>query len=259
MSKSDSDLVFGIHAVESLLSVGRVQVKKLSVLDSRNDKRIEAILVIAREQGVPVERSSRKYLDKMVNQIRGAVHQGVIAETESVQLADERELEFRWQSFGANPLCLILDGVMDPRNLGACLRSADAAGVQVVLLPKRRCAPLSAVARKTASGAAESLFLVSVVNLARRMRWLTDQGVQIIGTSGETAEGKPALRWSEADYRGACAIVAGGEGRGMRALTHKHCDQVVAIPMAGGVESLNVSVATGIILYEAVRQRSAGA
>jgi 23S rRNA (guanosine2251-2'-O)-methyltransferase len=256
MSKSDSDFVFGIHAVESLLSAGRVSVKKLSVLDSRNDQRMDELLKLAQQQGVTVERASRKSLDKLVHQVRGAVHQGVVAETESLQLADERELEFRWQSLGANPLILILDSVMDPRNLGACLRSAEAAGVDVVLLPKRRSAPLSAVARKTASGAAESLFLVSVVNLARRMRWLSEQGVQIIGTSGETVDGKPALAWSEADYGGPCAIVSGGEGRGMRALTRKHCDQVVAIPMAGGVESLNVSVATGIILYEAVRQRT---
>ena len=256
MSKSDSDFVFGIHAVDSLLRAGVVHVEKLVVLDSRNDQRMEQLLKVAQEQGIPVERRSRKGLDKMVRQIKGAVHQGVIAETESLQLADERELEFRWESLGAAPLCLILDGVMDPRNLGACLRSAEAAGVNVVLLPKRRCAPLTAVVRKTASGAAESLFLVSVVNLARRMRWLSDQGVQIIGTSGETLEGSPAVSWHEADYRGACAIVAGGEGRGMRALTHKHCDQVVAIPMAGAVESLNVSVATGIILYEAVRQRT---
>jgi len=256
VSKPASDLVFGIHAVESLLSADRVRVEKLLIMDSRKDERIERILGLAQNQGIDVERISRKRLDKMVHQIRGAVHQGVIAETEGVQLADERELEFRWESLGATPLCLILDGVMDPRNLGACLRSAEAAGVDVVLLPKRRCAPLTAVARKTASGAAESLFLVSVVNLARRMRWLSEQGVQIIGTSGETLEGMPAMAWSEVDYRGACAIVAGGEGRGMRALTHKHCDQVVAIPMAGSVESLNVSVATGIILYEAVRQRS---
>ncbi len=256
MSKPDSDLVFGIHAVESLLNAGRVRVKKLAVLDSRNDQRMDELLKLAQQQGVPIERTSRKGLDKLVHQIRGAVHQGVIATTESVQLADERELEFRWQSLGENPLILILDSVMDPRNLGACLRSAEAAGVDAVLLPKRRSAPLSAVARKTASGAADVLFLVSVVNLARRMRWLSDQGVQIIGTSSETVEGKPAMPWSQADYTGPCAIVSGGEGRGMRALTQKHCDRVVAIPMAGGVESLNVSVATGIILYEAVRQRT---
>lgn len=255
MSNNTSDLVFGLHAVESLINEGRVRVQRLFVLDSRQDQKIEHILDLARERKIAVERVSRKNLDKKVQQIRGAVHQGLIAHTESVQLADEKELEFRWSGFGDSPLCLILDGVMDPRNLGACLRSAEAAGVDVVLLPKRRCAPLTAVARKTASGAAESLFLVAVTNLARRMRWLSDQNVQIIGTSGESLEGVPALAWDTPKYTGATALVVGGEGKGMRALTHKHCDSVVSIPMLGNVESLNVSVATGILLYEVVRQR----
>ncbi|MBV1907203.1 MAG: 23S rRNA (guanosine(2251)-2'-O)-methyltransferase RlmB [Pseudomonadales bacterium] len=255
MGNQTSDLVFGIHSVESLLDEGRVRVEKILALETRNDVRIERILVRARELGVPVERVSRKRLNACVKSIKGAVHQGLIAETESVHLADEKELEFRWPSMGEAPLCLILDGVMDPRNLGACLRSAEAAGVDVVMLPKRRCAPLSAVARKTASGAAESLFLVSVVNLARRMRWLSEQGVQITGSSGETLNGQESGPWNEVDYSGSTAIVVGGEEGGMRALTHKHCDQVVMIPMLGAVESLNVSVATGIILYEAVRQR----
>ena len=256
MANNISDLVFGFHAVESLLIEGRVQVLRLYVLDSRKDKRLEQILELAQQQEISVDYRNRKGLDRLVHAIKGAVHQGIIAETESVQLADEKELEFRWVSMGEHPLFLILDGVMDPRNLGACLRSAEAAGVDAVLLPKRRCAPITAVTRKTASGAAESLFLVSVTNLARRMRWLSDQGVQIVGTSGESVGGAVAQAWSNPDYTQATAVVLGSEGSGMRALTHKHCDQVVALPMLGKVESLNVSVATGILLYEAIRQRS---
>jgi len=146
---------------------------------------------------------------------------------------------------------LVLDGISDPRNLGACLRSAKAAGVQAVLLPKRRSAPLNAAALKTAAGAAESLFIVEVSNLARRLDWLQQQGVWLIGAAGEGTQS-----WTSVDMTPDIAVIVGGEEKGLRVLTRKHCDQLIHIPMAGGVESLNVSVATGIILFEAVRQRT---
>ena len=148
------------------------------------------------------------------------------------------------------PLLLVLDGVTDPRNLGACLRSANAAGVDAVLLPKRHSAPLNAAALKTAAGGAESLKLVEVTNLARRLAWLKDQGIWIIGAAGE---GK--LQWNTVDLTVGCALVVGSEDRGLRALTEKCCDQLVHIPMSGTVSSLNVSVACGVLLFEAVRQR----
>ena len=253
--KDSSNLAYGFHAIENLLNEPGVSIDRLLVQKDRTDERLERILVVARARKIPIERVSRKHLDLNVKQIEGAVHQGLIAHTEAVYLASEKEFEFRWPSFGVRPLVLILDGVMDPRNLGACLRTAGAAGVDAVLLPKRRCAPLTAVARKSASGAAESLFLVSVTNLARRLRWLSEQHVYLVGSSGDTETAEKSARWNQADYTQATALIVGGEQRGMRALTAKHCDEVVCIPMHGRVESLNVSVAAGILLFEAVRQR----
>ncbi len=145
---------------------------------------------------------------------------------------------------------LALDGITDPRNLGACLRSAEAAGVQGVLLPRRRSAPLNAAALKAAAGAAEGLFLVEVANLARRLEWLRDRGVWVVGAAGEAE-----TPWTEADLDGNCLVVVGSEGKGLRQLTARCCDQLVSIPMAGAVSSLNVSVAAGVLLFEAVRQR----
>jgi 23S rRNA (guanosine2251-2'-O)-methyltransferase len=147
-------------------------------------------------------------------------------------------------------LFLVLDGISDPRNLGACLRSANAAGVDAVLLPRRRSAPVNAAALKTAAGGAEGLLLVEVANLARRLEWLKAQGIWVVGAAADAEED-----WTRADLRGNCAIVLGGEGEGMRALTRKSCDQLVRLPMRGSVQSLNVSVAGGILLFEAVRQR----
>jgi 23S rRNA (guanosine2251-2'-O)-methyltransferase len=175
----------------------------------------------------------------------------VVAETAQAELGSEAELELRFASLPQPYLLLALDGVMDPRNLGACLRSADAAGVGAVLLPKSRSAPLSEVARKAASGAAESLFIVAVSNLVRRLEWLKKQGLWVVGAAGDGD-----VSWSAADLSGPTVLVLGGEGKGLRELTRKTCDQLVSIPMRGGVSSLNVSVATGIVLFEAVRQRS---
>ena len=150
----------------------------------------------------------------------------------------------------AAPLMLVLDSVTDPRNFGACLRTADAAGVDVVIVPKRNSAPLSAVALKTAQGGAEDLFIVQVTNLARTLSWLRDQGVWLFGADAQGDE-----VWQSLDSSTATALVMGSEGSGLRRLTRSLCDKLVSIPMLGNVESLNVSVATGILLYEAVRQR----
>ena len=165
-------------------------------------------------------------------------------------MADEQALKDQWPALGETPLLLVLDGITDPRNLGACLRTANAVGVDAVIWPKRNSAPLSPVAMKTAQGGAEGLFIVQVTNLARCLSWLRDQGVWILGAD---AEGE-AL-WQSVDARPATALVMGSEGDGLRRLTRTLCDQLVSIPMVGSVESLNVSVATGVLLFEVLRQR----
>jgi 23S rRNA (guanosine2251-2'-O)-methyltransferase len=213
----------------------------------RTDARVDAIVSLAKAAKVPIETQPRRQLDRATHDAR---HQGVVAETKAAELASEAEFELRWPTVPAPALLLALDGVMDPRNLGACLRSAEAAGVHAVLLPKSRSAPLSEVARKAASGAAESLFIVSVSNLVRRLEWLKQHDVWVIGAAGDGA-----VDWNAVDLARPTVLVLGGEGKGLRDLTRKTCDQLVSIPMAGAVSSLNVSVATGILLFEAVRQR----
>jgi 23S rRNA (guanosine2251-2'-O)-methyltransferase len=242
-----SERVYGLHAVEALLAADPSRVQMLYVLDGRLDARLANLLARAEAEGIRHERRPRRALDRLVE---GGRHQGVVAVCEATTLGSEAELELRWPEFASPQLLLVLDGVMDPRNLGACLRSADAAGVQAVLLPRHRSAPLSEVARKTASGAAESLFIVEVANLVRRLEWLKAQGVWIVGAAGEAA-----APWTAIDYRKPVALVVGGEEKGLRSLTRATCDELAAIPMRGRVPSLNVSVATGILLFEILRQR----
>jgi 23S rRNA (guanosine2251-2'-O)-methyltransferase len=240
--------VFGLHAVEALLAGDPARVRSLHVLDARDDARLHAVIEHAEAHGVRIERTTRKHLDRLAS---GGRHQGAVALCASAEVASERELEFRWPQIAAPQLVLALDGVTDPRNLGACLRCADAAGVHAVLLPKHRSAPLSDVARKAASGAAESSFVVHVTNLARMLRWLKEQGVWIVGADSETTRS-----YRTVDYRRPTALVLGGEAEGMRRLTRELCDELVSIPMRGRVASLNVSVAAGVLLYEVDRQRS---
>ncbi|HTO56565.1 MAG TPA: 23S rRNA (guanosine(2251)-2'-O)-methyltransferase RlmB [Pseudomonadales bacterium] len=242
-----TERVFGIHAVEALLRNDPARVLRLTVQSERSDARIDAIVALARAVQIPIETQSRKQLDRATHDAR---HQGVVAETQAAELAGEAEFELRFPTLPTPQLLLALDGVTDPRNLGACLRSADAAGVGAVLLPKSRSAPLSEVARKAASGAAESLFVVSVSNLVRRLEWLKQHDVWVVGASGDGA-----VAWNAVDLVRPTVLVLGGEGKGLRDLTRKTCDELVWIPMAGAVSSLNVSVATGILLFEAVRQR----
>jgi len=244
-----TERVIGIHAVEALMRNDPGRVLRLCVQAERADARIDVIVALARAAKVPIETQPRRQLDRAAHDAR---HQGVVAETRGAELASEAELELRWPTLATPQLLLALDGVTDPRNLGACLRSADAAGVGAVLLPKSRSAPLSDVARKAASGAAESLFVVSVSNLVRRLEWLKDRDVCVVGASGDGD-----VAWNVVDLRRPTVLVLGGEGRGLRDLTRKTCDQLVSIPMAGSVSSLNVSVATGVLLFEAVRQRRA--
>jgi 23S rRNA (guanosine2251-2'-O)-methyltransferase len=240
--------VFGLHAVESLLRRDPSRVSVLLALDSRDDARMRAVLELAAQANVPVRRVARTELDERVP---GVSHQGVLAETGTTPGVGEKDLPAFLDTLEGPPFILILDNVQDPHNLGACLRSADAAGVDLVIIPRDKSAPLSGAARKVACGAADTLPLVRVTNLARVMKLLRDRGVWIYGAAGEAEK-----TLYQTDLKGPLALVLGGEGRGLRRLTRDNCDGLAAIPLAGHVGSLNVSVATGICLFEALRQRS---
>lgn len=246
-----SETAYGIHAVDVILRRSPERIISLSIQSDRNDKRIQGLLSLAQNQGVAVDRVSKADLDEMVSER----HQGVVAVITPRQ-ADggvaERDLSDYLKGIDC-PLVLVLDGVTDPHNLGACLRSADAAGVAAVIVPKDNSAELNAVVRKVASGAADVIPLVRVTNLARTLRSLKELGIWIVGTTGEA----DALVYDQ-DLSIPTALVMGAEGPGMRRLTTEVCDFLVKLPMAGDVSSLNVSVATGICLFEAVRQRRSG-
>ena len=246
-----SDTAYGYHAVESLIRKEPRRVAALHVQADRQDKRMQALCELSRNQGVSVLSCSKSELDALVN----GRHQGVVAVLDQAAgaedggLMSEADLSEHLSKVTA-PLILILDGVTDPHNLGACLRSADAAGVTAVIFPKDKSADVNDVARKVASGAAETVPWVRVTNLARTIESLKQAGVWVIGTDGDAEESL-----YEQDLSGPCAMVLGSEGAGMRRLTRDLCDFVVKLPMAGSVSSLNVSVAAGVCLFEAVRQR----
>ena len=245
-----SEVAFGIHAVNSLLRRSPDRILSLSIQVDRNDKRIQELVSLAQNQGIALARVPKAELDELTTER----HQGVVAVIERIgttALLSERDLPSFLGAISC-PLVLVLDGVTDPHNLGACLRSADAAGVHAVVVPKDNSAELNATARKVASGAADVVPLVSVTNLARTLKALKDAGLWVIGTTGDAD-----VLVYEQDLALPAAIVMGAEGAGMRRLTTEACDFLVKLPMLGAVSSLNVSVATGIILFEAVRQRGA--
>ncbi len=246
MTHSETNTVFGLHAVEALIKRDASSVLALKVAHGRDDKRLARLLEYAGRQGISAEFVPRKELDTLV---RGR-HQGVVAQVRVSAARDEGDLEEILQNLSEPPFLLILDSITDPHNLGACLRSADAAGVHAVIVPKDKSAPLNAVARNVACGAAENVPLIRVTNLARCMRWLQERGVWLTGAAGEAEQDLYAT-----NLAGPAALVMGAEGSGLRRLTREHCDQLTRIPMAGSVSSLNVSVATGICLFEALRQR----
>ncbi len=241
----------GFHVVESALRDAPRRVRRLLVESGRRDKRTARLEALAAEAGVQVERVRRARLEAELP--AGTRHQGVAALCEVAGPRAESELPGLVASAGGQPLLLALDGVTDPHNLGACLRSAEAAGVHAVIVPRDRSAGLTPVARKAASGAAERLPLVEVTNLARCLRGLQREGLWVVGAAGETDQ---TLFAADLGDR-ALVLVMGAEGRGLRRLTRETCDELVRIPMAGDVESLNVSVATGVCLFEIRRQRLA--
>ncbi len=249
--------IYGIHAVDSLLRANPRSVQRLWVQEGREDRRVGALLSLAQNQGVPVARQPRKTLDEWVK----GRHQGVVAEALDAPVHGEQEQTNIWQEsdlFRAienkdgPSLLLVLDGVTDPHNLGACLRSAEAAGVDAVIVPKDKSADLSPVSRKVACGAAELVPFVRVTNISRTMEALKERGVWLFGTAGEAEN-----NIYNSDLTGSVALIMGAEGGGLRRLTREGCDHLVKLPMAGSVSSLNVSVATGVCLFEIVRQRLA--
>lgn len=241
------DLIYGIHAIQHLLNAKPEQFLELHVQDTHDNKSLLSLISTAKNLGVNVNRVSKKQLDQWLPDLN---HQGVVAKVRLQPLLTEDDFSTLIDACEKPPLFLILDGVQDPHNLGACLRTADAAGVTAVIIPKDRSVSLTPVVRKVASGAAETVPVIQVTNLVRAIEMLKKLGVWIMGTSMQANQSL-----YQVDLKGSVAIVLGAEGTGLRRLTEEHCDILMQIPMMGVVESLNVSVAAGVCLYEATRQR----
>lgn len=245
-----SENIYGIHAVQSFLTKTPERLIEVYVLKGREDKRLQPLLNELRQLGISIQFLNRDSLDKKAN---GEVHQGIIARIQPAKELNENDLD-ALLLHKENPLILVLDGITDPHNLGACLRTADAAGVCAVIVPKDKSAQLNATARKVACGAADVVPLIRVTNLARTLKELQkNHNIWVIGTAGEAIE-----TLYQSKLTGPLALVMGAEGEGMRRLTRETCDQLISIPMAGSVSSLNVSVATGVCLFEITRQRLIG-
>jgi 23S rRNA (guanosine2251-2'-O)-methyltransferase len=244
---SNREWVYGLHAVQALLKRHPDRVLELKLAERRDDPRMRAIEALAREHGTKVQRVDAQALQAALGDV---THQGVAAEMVPLAPWSEDDLI---SAIGAtpSPLVLALDGVQDPHNLGACLRTADACGALAVVVPKDRAASLSPVVRKVAAGAAESVPLVTVTNLVRTLKLLKEADLWVTGADAD-ASATPA----EVDFTGGTVLVMGAEGAGLRQLTRQTCDHMVRLPQLGTVESLNVSVAAGMLLYEVVRQRS---
>lgn len=235
-------VIYGINPVIEALRAGRVRRLRVG---RRADRRVEEILALARAGAVPVERADAQALDRAA---RGGVHQGVVAE-----LVPARDYSVRELVDGAAPdapLIVVLDGIEDPRNTGAVLRTADAAGCHGVVRQARHAAPLDGVTMKASAGAAAHVRVATVVNVARAIEELKEAGVWTVGLAGDAPE-----RYHHVDFTAPTAIVLGAEGAGLRRLVRERCDRLVSIPMSGSVSSLNVSVAAGVALFEAARQR----
>lgn len=242
-----SKMIFGFHAVTARLRHDATSVEEIYIDASRHDRRMQDLVHAAKAANVRIIHADDQRLDSMVGTRR---HQGVVAKAGELSLA--RNLDELLDAIEGPPLLLILDGVTDPHNLGACLRVADGAGAHAVIAPKDRAVGLNATAAKVASGAAETVPYITVTNLARTMRELKERDVWLYGFADDAEK-----TLYEADLAGPAALVMGSEGEGMRRLTRENCDVLVSIPMFGSVESLNVSVASGVCLYEARRQRIA--
>ncbi len=242
------DRIYGLHAVRMALERG--QIRELWCDRQRHDERMEAIRQAAHKSGLQLHETTVRELNTLLPDVR---HQGVIGLLHPPRERNERDLQGLLEGLEQPPFLLVLDGVQDPHNLGACLRTADAVGVDAVIAPRDRAVGLTPVVRKVACGAAQSVPFIRVTNLARTLRELRKAGVWLVGAAGEASR-----ELYQTDLSGSLAVVMGAEGRGLRRLTRENCDLLVKIPMGGVVESLNVSVATAVCLYEALRQRRGG-
>ena len=250
MADSKRNFVYGLHAINAVLERAPERLLELWIAQPRDDARTRELRDRAQGVGVRIQSVGGEALAKLVGDV---AHQGAVAAVRPLKPWDERDLMEALSGLEEDALLLILDGVTDPHNLGACLRTADAAGAHAVLIPKDRAAAVDGVVRKVAAGAAEFVPVASVTNLARSIDMLKERGIWVVGTEGEAPQTLYA-----ADLKRPLALVLGAEGGGMRRLTRERCDFLVRIPMSGQVESLNVSVAAGIALFEARRQRSIG-
>ncbi|MHB8446824.1 MAG: 23S rRNA (guanosine(2251)-2'-O)-methyltransferase RlmB [Rudaea sp.] len=245
----NGELIFGIHSVEAALTHDPANILELYLESDSHNARLKELSDRARDAGVKPHARDKAALDKMTG---GARHQGAVARYRTPPPRAEADLAVLVENAGAQALLLVLDGVTDPHNLGACLRSAEAAGITAVIVPKDKAAGITPTVRKASAGAADRIAFFAVTNLARTLKNLKQAGVWLVGLAGDVEQDFYAL-----DLKGATAIVMGSEGEGMRRLTRESCDYLAHIPMRGSVESLNVSVATGVALFEALRQREA--
>jgi 23S rRNA (guanosine2251-2'-O)-methyltransferase len=249
MTKQSRDIIYGIHAVEAAIRKQPENVLQVFVQQGRNDNRIKSLLSIAKNSGISVQDISG---DKLKEKCPKARHQGIVAEIRHSQ-SSELSLDDLFDK--EQLLLLVLDEVQDPHNIGACLRTADATGVDAVIVSKNRSPALTPVIRNVASGAAETVPYIMVTNLARALDTLKQNNVWLIGTSGDADQTIYDSRINQTRVNQRLALVMGSEGKGMRRLTREACDELVSIPMQGSVESLNISVATAVCLYEIRRQQ----
>jgi 23S rRNA (guanosine2251-2'-O)-methyltransferase len=242
-----SETIYGMHAVRAMLERHPERVLRVRIAEQRGDAKVQTVLELAQRHHRPVERSDAHELKRLLGDV---AHQGVAAEVAPLPPWSEDDLVEALATAKA-PLVLVLDGVQDPHNLGACLRTADACGALAVVVPRDRAAQRTPAARKVAAGAAESTPVVAVTNLARTLKLLKEAGLWVVG-----ADAGAAQLAREVDMKGPLVLVLGAEGAGLRQLTRQNCDFMVRLPDLGAVESLNVSVAAGMLLYEALRQRT---
>ena len=244
---SKSIYIHGFHSIESLLKTNPESILRVIIQTSRDDKRTNDLVNMLRNLNISFSNNDKNYIDRIA---KGENHQGVISEVILPPLLNEELLYKTISSNLLKPLILVLDSIQDPRNLGACLRSANAAGVDYVVINKDGSAPINALVHKTSAGAINSLKIFHVTNLSRMIKQLQKRGIWVVGLDSNSKSTIYDINLTDAT-----AIVMGSEGKGIRKLIKERCDQIVTIPMSGNIESLNVSVATGITLFESKRQR----
>ena len=247
---SKSNVIYGMHAIKAILEQSPERVLTVIVQSGRVDKRLQEVIQLAKHSNCPIESRDKKYLDKLSKE---QSHQGIMAEIEALSVLSEHDLAHFFQPFQSMdkaPLILILDGVTDPHNLGACFRSADAAGVDLIICPKDRAVSITPVVEKVACGAVQTIPFMQVTNLARTLQLLKEHHIWLYGTSDKAEQSIYQTDFSQ----GGIALVMGAEGKGIRRLTAESCDFLISIPMMGNVSSLNISVAAGVCLFEILRQ-----